>query len=580
MDNEKKKKKSAIIALEIVVLILLLAVLGFIIFKVVNTDAEPTISEPPIASTEPSETPEPTPTPTPYDPYTITEFNPHAVESTMPDKLIQSTAVNVDGQNVDSYISPYDISFGDGRDYSEVEGVVTFRGNNYRTSAAYGTAEITDGKFTTVWTNSTGGLADVNGNYWTGNGWTGQPLIVRWPDQTRKNITAMYDWARNQDDLVEVIYASMDGYIHFYELESGKTTRDAMYVGYTFKGAGALDPRGYPIMYVGSGVHSANGRSRSFIINLVDNTVMYEFGHNDAFSDRNFSAFDSSALVCAETDQLIYPGENGVLYIIHLNTNYNETTGELSVNPDNVVKWKYKGVRSSGGQYWLGMEDSAVIVDHYLFIGDNGGLFMCLDLKTLELVWVQDILDDSNCTPVLSVEDGHPYIYMSTSFHYGWRSYTTAAVPIWKLDAETGEIIWRTDYTCYTVSDLSGGVQGTIAVGKNDLDDLIFVPIARTPSASSGILAALSKDTGEVVWEKKTAAYSWSSPVDFYDSNGKGYIAFCESLGYRIYLLDGLTGEELDCKSLGGNLEASPAMFEDYIVVGHRGQSIYCLKVS
>ena len=166
----------------------------------------------------------------------------------------------------------------------------------------------------------------------------------------------------------------MDGYIHYYELESGKTTRHAMFVGYTFKGAGALDPRGYPIMYVGSGVHSVNGRSRSFIINLIDNTVMYEFGHNDGFADRGFSAFDSSPLVSAETDQLIYPGENGVLYIIHLYTNYNEATGELSINPDNVVKWKYMGVRSSGGSYWLGMEDSAVIINHYLFIGDNGGL--------------------------------------------------------------------------------------------------------------------------------------------------------------------------------------------------------------
>ena len=62
-------------------------------------------------------------------------------------------------------------------------------------------------------------------------------------------------------------------------------------------------------------------------------------------------------------------------------------------------------------------------------------------MNKLELVWVQDILDDSNCTPVLCVEDGHPYLYISTSFHYGWRSYTTANVPIWKIDAENGEIV-------------------------------------------------------------------------------------------------------------------------------------------
>ena len=66
---------------------------------------------------------------------------------------------------------------------------------------------------------------------------------------------------------------------------------------------------------------------------------------------------------------------------------------------------------------------------------------MCLDLNTLQLVWVQDILDDSNSTPVLSVENEHLYLYVSTSFHLGWRSNSTAPVPVWKIDAETGEIL-------------------------------------------------------------------------------------------------------------------------------------------
>ena len=71
--------------------------------------------------------------------------------------------------------------------------------------------------------------------------------------------------------------------------------------------------------------------------------------------------------------------------------------------------------------FWLGMEDSAAVYGKYMFIADNGGYLMCLNLNTLELVWVQDILDDSNSTPVLSVEDGHLYLYVSTSFHLGWR---------------------------------------------------------------------------------------------------------------------------------------------------------------
>lgn len=197
-------------------------------------------------------------------------------------------------------------------------------------------------------------------------------------------MTAMYDWAKEKKDLVEVIYCTLDGHVYFYELTTGEYTRDPLNLGFNFKGAGALDPRGYPILYVGSGVDSINGRSRAFVVNLIDNSVMFEFGHNETFASRGWHMFDSSPLVSAETDQLIYPGENGILYIIHLNTKYNEQTGELSVDPDNIVKWKYSGVRS-GSQYWLGIESSASIINNYIFLADNGGNLMCLDLNTLEL---------------------------------------------------------------------------------------------------------------------------------------------------------------------------------------------------
>ena len=111
-------------------------------------------------------------------------------------------------------------------------------------------------------------------------------------------------------------------------------------------------------------------------------------------------------MVDAETDTLIYPGENGILYLIKLNTNYNQESGTLSISPDPVVKWHYYGTRSSVESFWVGMEDSAAVYKGYLFIADNGGNLMCIDLNTLQLVWVQDILDDSNSTPVLSVEEG------------------------------------------------------------------------------------------------------------------------------------------------------------------------------
>lgn len=571
----EEKKITAKTVVGIVIFVALIAVLVMVVMRGIaaNKALEET-AESPAVTVQPTPTPTPEPTPTPVG---LPDFKPHSVDGTEPERLISSTAIMVDGEVVEEYESDYEINFDLPDRYTELEGIVTFRGDNFRSGAAYGTASVSSKTLTKVWSKSTSGLSDTDGTYWSGSGWTGQPLIVKWPEATRKNISAMYDWAREKEGLVEVIYATLDGHVYFYELTSGEYTRDPLNLCFNYKGAGALDPRGYPILYVGSGVDSVNGRSRVKVVNLIDNSVMFEFGHNETFANRGWHMFDSSPLVSAETDQLIYPGENGILYIIHLNTKYNEQTGELSVDPDNIVKWKYNGVRS-GSRYWLGVESSAAIINNYIFLADNGGNLMCLDLNTLKLVWVQDVLDDTNCSPVVDVEDSHPYIYISTSFHYGWRSYSTAEIPIFKIDAETGEIVWRTDYTCYTVQDLSGGVQGTIAVGKNKLSDMIFVPVARTPGASSGTLAALKKDTGEVVWEKETSMYSWSSPVDFYDADGNGYLLYCNS-GFNMFLIDGKTGEQLDYMNLGGNIEASPAMYGNYAVVGTRAMRTYCIQV-
>ena len=150
----------------------------------------------------------------------------------------------------------------------------------------------------------------------------------------------------------------------------------------------------------------------------------------------------------------------------------------------------------------------------------------------------------------------------------------SASIPIWKIDALTGEIIWQKEYTCYTEDGVSGGTQGTLAIGKNKLSDLIFVPVARTPERGTGILSALNKKTGEVVWEVQTQVYSWSSPVTVYDAAGNGYLIYCTAGGY-MYLLDGLTGKALDSLDVGSNVEASPAVYNNTVVVGTRGELIW-----
>ena len=532
-------------------------------------------SDPPTAPEESPEVEEP--------PVILPPFRPFATEGTQPDLMIASTGIMADGKTVDEFEFPDPICFGSGDDYTQFEGVSTFRGNNYRDSAAYGYASINNAAFGEQWKQVTSTLVAPDGAVWTGHGWSGQALTMKWPKQTRQ-LMQMHDWAKEQDELVEVIYAALDGNIYFNELETGRETRNKAFIGYTFKGSGAIDPRGYPLLYVGAGYNSTRGTSKIFVISLIDCSVLYSFAGGDGFAPRNWSAADSSPLIDAATDRLIYCSENGVIYFIKLNSSFDPETGTMTidVNAQDVVKWRFVGKRShSNGKYWLGMETSPVIFESYLYIADNGGHLICLDINTLDLIWVRDLLDDTNCSPVLELEDGHPYIFISTSYHSGWRasSGASATVPIWKIDAETGEIVWQSDYTCYTVSGVSGGVLGTAAVGKNSLAGIVYVPVSRSPSIGAGTLAALNKSSGEVVWELQTKTYGWSSPVCVYTENGTGYVIFCTADG-NMFLIDGLTGEVLDTVNLGGTIEASPVVFENTVVIGTRAQRIFGIKLT
>ena len=497
------------------------------------------------------------------------------------DPVIYSTSISVNGETVGSYQADaaHTIDFGGPEDYTEAKGIITFRGNNFRNTAQYGTAKLTKRAFGKFWKHGTDGLSDNSGSYWGGSGWTGQPLIVEWPAETKK-IMNMYDWAKEKDGLVEVIYATLDGNVYFYDLETGEATRDRLFLGWSFKGAGALDPRGYPILYVGGGLFNGSGSApRIMVVSLIDGEVLYETGNSDSFAPRaDWSAFDSSALVDAETDQLIYPGENGVIYIIKLNTQYDPAAGTLTIDPSEV---KFTYLSSTADKYYYGMEDSSIIWRGHLFIADNGGDFLCIDLNTLEIEWRFDCLDDTNCTGTLELDEtGHPYIYLSTSFHLGWRSSSTATIPVWKIDAVTGKEVWHHDYTCYSESGLSGGVQGSLSLGTGPLEGILYVAMARYPDGGNGQCLALNKETGEEIWTFTSDSYSWSTPTCFYDTAGRGYVLYTSCIQGQMFLLDGLTGEQLDAIHFNSTMEASPVVYNNTVVLGTRSQEIFGIQLT
>ncbi len=504
-----------------------------------------------------------------------------AVDRTLPSRYGFQTNLIVNNVKVDAFIRQDEIHF-DGNHYTDLEGIITFRGDNYRQSGAYGVADMSKYKLKKAWSVNTGALKKaVKKGEWTGSGWTGQPLIVRWPEETRRAMN-LYDSKKNKSNLVEIIYATLDGNIYFLDLEDGSATRDKIKLGFPIKGTGSLYPNGTPLYVVGAGDDMGDESARTFIVDLIQGKVIYEYGYDDDFSVRtdngNFCAFDSSALFDVETDTLIQPGENGILYTTKLNTQFDGSS--VSIDPTDVVKWNYTTDRTGTKTYWLGMESSAVTYDHYLYVCDNSGDLMCIDLNTMALVWSQDIVDDSNASPVLEIsqKDGTAYIYVSTSLHWTKNKKDTGEIPVFKINAATGEIIWKRSYECKTVDGISGGVQATACLGQNNIDDLVYFNIARTGGKKHGKLVAIYKETGGEAWSVDLKYYSWSSPVAVYDKKGDGYIILCDSDG-NMHLLDGRTGKLKDTINLGKNIEATPAVFENTIVVGTRGKKIYAITL-
>lgn len=544
----------------------------------------------------PTPTPEPTPTPTPTPKFDT----PHAVDSTQPSNWGYTSDIEVNGMQVEKYTRKDPIKFDVGDTYTDLEGIITFRGNNFRTGATYGVANVTDKKLSIAWKVETGEImrgssAGYKGT-WTGSLWTGQPLVVKWPEST-KRIMNMYDSAKNDPELVEVIYATASGLVHFLDLNTGKPTRAPIDLGMPFKGAGALDPRGYPLLYLGSGDmydDYPEKQTRALVVSLIDGRVLYEFGKApDSFAIREWHAYDSSPLVSAETDTLIYPGENGIIYLIKLGTQYNEQAGTISVNPSEVVKYRYNSARSSVGStegvdmYWLGVESSVTTWGEYMYFASNDGYVHCININTLEPVWIQDVGDDANGSLVLEEDEAHrtAYLYAGPTLHFTQLSDKTGTVPFFKLDAVTGEVVWKYERKVLTKASARGGIQATAILGKGNMSNLVVVPFERTYSSSNpdndslGYTVALDKYTGEVVWEMKTN-FAWSSPVDVYDAAGNGYVIQPDSHG-NVYLFDGLTGKRymtLDTESK--NFEASGVVYDNMLVIGNKDKKIFGIRIS
>ena len=451
--------------------------------------------------------------------------------------------------------------------YTDMEGITTFRGNNFRNSASYGISKISKKELSVKWKTTT------SFSSWGGGaGWTGQPAIIKWNEDIKSSMN-IYDEFKNQENFTEVIYASLDGKIYFLDLQTGNLSRNTINVGNPIKGSLSIDSREIPMLYVGEGINES-GITGFNIYSLIDGSSLYEINGYDETAYRGWPAFDSSALIHTEKDIIIEAGENGILYIMKLNNNYDKENNTISINPE-TLKYRYYTGESYGR---LGIENSVAAYANLLYFADNNGDIHCIDLRKMEPMWVIEGLDDIDATITIEDEEGTPYLYVGDEVdHQGTSGISTVR----KLNGLTGEVIWKNEFDCESVvgaDATNGGVLATNVIGKNNISDLVIFSLARYDGFNSGAIVAIDKETGEIVWKTKLNNYLWSSPVDFYDKDGNGYIIQCDSAG-NMFLIDGNTGEILNTITLDANIEASPAIYEDMIVVATRAGSIYGIEI-
>ena len=449
--------------------------------------------------------------------------------------------------------------------YTKMEGILTFRGNNFRNTASYGRVDVKDAELDKIWEFTT-----KSSSFGAGAGWTGQPSIIKWSDEV-KQIMNIKDKFKEKEDFVEVIYASLDGKIYFFDLETGEQTREPINTKNPIKGSVSIDPRGWPILYVGQGI-SENNEFGFRIFNLINGERLYFINVKDSYAYRGWGAFDGSPVINRETDTLILGGENGIFYNLKLNTNFDLENKTVSIKPE-TTKYRYKIIEN----HYQGIENSIAIYKNLAYFADNGGAIQCFDLRSMEpkWVWYGDSASDTNATLTIELVDDTPYLYVGTEQQ---GNGTNGKSFFRKMNGLTGEVVWEKEYRVNPIYGLNGGFYGTSVIGKEDIRNLVIVPLAGYKSGAKGLLIAFDKRTGEEVWKWDMPNYTWSSPVDIYDTNGKSYIIQCDSAG-RMNILDGSTGIILNKVDLGANIESSPAIYNDMVVVATRAGKMYGVKI-
>ncbi|BDG04404.1 outer membrane protein assembly factor BamB family protein [Anaeromyxobacter oryzae] len=452
--------------------------------------------------------------------------------------------------------------------YTEVDGVLTFRGGPTRSGGATGTRHLAERRLEVAWRFKT----SAGGPHWGGGaGWTGEPVVVRWPDVVRHSMPAL-GTRRADGNLVEVIQGSLDGNVYFLDLRTGKPTRPPIRTGNPIKGSVSLDARGWPLLFVGQGIPAARPIGLR-VYSLVSGEEVFFLAGRDPAARRHWGAFDSSGLLNRETDTYLVGGENGIVYLLELHTDFDPIALSIKVAP-RVVRYRFRDPRTVRE----GIESSLAVYRNLVFLADNSGTIQALDLATFRPAWVFEAGDDTDASLVLDEEPGGPVLYTASEVD---EQGETGFARLRKLDALTGAVRWEKDVACRadhtSAHPTDAGVFATPVVGRDDLADRVVFTLSRCPER--GTVLALAKADGRELWRRGLRTDAWSSPTAVRDrETGKTWLLQADRSG-RLLLLDAADGAVAFTLPLDGTVEASPAVYDDIAVVGTRAGTIYGVRL-
>ncbi|QYG91207.1 PQQ-binding-like beta-propeller repeat protein [Iamia sp. SCSIO 61187] len=428
---------------------------------------------------------------------------------------------------------------------SEVEGLLTFRGNPTR--SYYGMGPVPEAP-EILWSvppeggfcgeSSVGGEAKT----WCGTGWTGQPSV--WEDGDRT-------W---------VAFGAYDKNVHFLDADSGEDLLPPFAIGDIVKGSVTRDPDGFPLLYSGSRADFhviATDREQPESLWSMDAEDVQPTLWNDDW--------DSSPLVI--DDYLFEGGENSQFFIVKLNRALGDD-GLVTVDPEivfNAPGWDDELLADLSGSGSRGedvsIENSLVVVGDTLYFTNSGGLIQGWDISGLAdgeppertfRFWSGDDTDAS------LVADDEGMLYFGQQVERSSTSARSQEVgQLVKLDPSNPEdpIVW-------SIAD-DHGIWATPGLA----DGVVIAP------TDSGRIIGADAETGEILWEKQLPGPTWSSPVIVDDVWVQGD---CAGTLHGFDLSDPrVDPPELWTVEVEGCIESTPGVWDGRIFVGARGGRFY-----